>query len=218
MEDRPREKLISKGIQSLSDAELLAILIGTGTKNESAVELSKKVLVASKNNLYELGKLSVNELTIHNGIGVAKAITIIAAMELGRRRKVADVLEKEQITSSNDVAAFFHPIVADLPHEEFWVMFLNRANKILSWQKLSQGGISGTVIDVRLIIKQAINALASAMIICHNHPSGNLKPSEADIAITKKIKDAGKIVDIPLLDHIIVAEGGSYSFADEGII
>ncbi len=218
LEDRPREKLISKGLQSLSDAELIAILIGSGSRNESAVELSKKILNASKNNLHELGKMTITDLCKHKGIGEAKAITIIASLELGRRRKLSDVLNKEQITSSKDVADFFQPILGDLPHEEFWVLFLNRANRILSWHKLSQGGIAGTVIDVRLVIKQGIDNLASSMIVCHNHPSGNTKPSEADISITKKLKEAGKIMDIPLLDHLIVTDGGSYSFADEGLI
>ncbi len=218
LEDRPREKLMSKGIQSLSDAELIAILIGSGTRDESAVELSKKILMAVNNNLHELGKQNMVGLQKHNGIGEAKAITIIAAMELGRRRKLANVINKEKISGSSDAASIFQSLIGDLPYEEFWVLFLNRGNKVLNKSKISQGGISGTVIDPRLILKQAIEQLASSIILCHNHPSGNNRPSREDIRITKKMSEAGKLFDIPVLDHIIIAGEKYYSFADEGLM
>lgn len=218
LEDRPREKLLGKGINSLTDAELIAILIGSGNKNESAVELSKKVLKGVKNNLNELGKLTVEDLMTLKGIGEAKAITIIAALELGRRRKLADIMEKKKISGSKDVFEFFQPVLADLPYEEFWILLLNRSNKIIEKFKISQGGISGTVIDVRMILKNAIEKLASSIILCHNHPSGNLQPSEADKKITTKLKDAARIMDMQVLDHLIITDSSFYSFADEGIL
>lgn len=218
LEDRPREKLLGKGINSLTDAELIAILIGSGNKNESAVELSKKVLKGVKNNLNELGKLTVEDLMTLKGIGEAKAITIIAALELGRRRKLADIMEKKKISGSKDVFEFFQPVLADLPYEEFWILLLNRSNKIIEKFKISQGGISGTVIDVRMILKNAIEKLASSIILCHNHPSGNLQPSEADKKITTKLKDAANIMDMQVLDHLIITDSSFYSFADEGIL
>ena len=218
LEDRPREKLISKGINSLSDAELIAILIGSGNRNESAVELSKKILLTAGNNLQELGKQGLNELKKNKGIGEAKAISIIAAMEIGRRRKATDIMSKPKITGSSDVAAIFQSVIGDLPYEEFWVLFLNRGNKIMSKSKISQGGIAGTVIDPRIILKQAIDQLASSIILCHNHPSGNNTPSNEDIKVTKKMAEAGKLFDIPVLDHIIIAGDKYYSFADEGMI
>ena len=186
IEDRPREKLIAKGLQSLSDAELIAILIGSGNREETAVELSKRILKSAGNNLNTLGKLNLNDLQKFKGIGDAKAITIVAALELGRRRKLSEIVERKIIRSSKDIFEFFHPILADLPHEEFWVVFLNQSNKIIDKYRVSQGGIAGTVIDVRLIMKAAIEKLASGIILCHNHPSGNLKPSGSDIKITKK--------------------------------
>ncbi len=218
LEDRPREKLLSKGLSSLTDAELIAILIGSGIKNESAVELAKKILKAVKNNLNELGKLSVEDLMTSKGIGEAKAITIIAALELGRRRKLADIMEKKKISGSKDVFEFFQPVLADLPYEEFWILLLNRSNKIIEKFKISQGGISGTVIDVRMILKNAIEKLASSIILCHNHPSGNLQPSEADKKITTKLQDAANIMDMQVLDHLIITDSSFYSFADEGIL
>lgn len=217
LEDRPREKLIAKGLQSLSDAELVAILIGSGNREETAVELSKRILKSAENNLNILGKLNLNDLQKFKGIGDAKAITIVAALELGRRRKLSEIIEKKIIRSSKDIFEFFHPVLADLPHEEFWVVFLNRSNKIIDKLKISQGGLSGTVIDVRLIMKSAIEKLASSIILCHNHPSGNLKPSKSDIDITKKLRDAGEIMEIKVLDHIIVTDESYFSFADEGI-
>jgi len=218
LEDRPREKLIQKGISTLSDAELIAIIIRIGTRDETAVELSKRILNSVENNLNELGKLSIEDLQKHKGMGEAKAIGIIAALELGRRRKLSEGVNKNIITSSQHVYDIFHPLLADLPNEEFWVVFLNRSNKVIDRQKISMGGISGTVTDVRIILKLALEKLASSLILCHNHPSGNPKPSDADINITKKIKESGKLMDISLLDHIIVTDGSYYSFADEGII
>ena len=217
IEDRPREKLIAKGLQSLSDAELIAILIGSGNREETAVELSKRILKSAGNNLNTLGKLNLNDLQKFKGIGDAKAITIVAALELGRRRKLSEIIEKKIVRSSKDIFEFFHPILADLPHEEFWVVFLNQSNKIIDKYRVSQGGIAGTVIDVRLIMKAAIEKLASGIILCHNHPSGNLKPSKSDIDITKKLRDAGEIMEIKVLDHIIVTDESYFSFADEGI-
>lgn len=219
LEDRPREKLIAKGLSSLSDAELLAILIGSGSTKESAVELAKKILRDCDNKLNELGKKSIHELrSSYHGVGDAKAITIVSALELGRRRKMQEVQEREKITGSHDVFGLFHPVVGDLPHEEFWVLFLNRANKLLAKNRVSQGGISGTVIDTRLIMKMALEKLASSIILCHNHPSGNTQPSEADIEITHKLAKAGKIMDVPVLDHIIVTDKSYLSFADEGLL
>ena len=217
-EDRPREKLLSKGIASLSDAELIAILIGSGNTNESAVELSKKILKSVSNNLNELGKSSVNDLQKFKGIGEAKAINIIAALELGRRNKSSEILNKTKIESSKDVFQLFHAKLAHVPHEEFWVLFLNRSNKIIDQLRISQGGISGTVADIRIIMKQALEKLASSIMIIHNHPSGNNKPSKSDIEITNKLKEAGKTMDINVLDHLIITELHYFSFADEGLL
>jgi DNA repair protein RadC len=218
LEDRPREKLLSKGISALTDAELIAIIIRAGTKDESAVELSKRILNSVHNNLNELGKLTVDDLLKYNGIGEAKAISILAALELGRRRKNTESVKREKISSSRDIYDIFHPLLADLPNEEFWIILLNRSNKIIERQKISQGGISGTVTDIRIILKTALEKLASSVILCHNHPSGNPKPSDADISLTQKIKESGKIMDISILDHIIITDGTYYSFADEGLI
>jgi DNA repair protein RadC len=216
-EDRPREKLVLKGSAALSDAELLAILIGSGTRGESAVDVCKAILKNAHNNLNELGKFSVSDLKKHKGIGEAKAITIVAALELAKRRRTAEVKEKEKISGSKDVYEYFHHL-ADLHNEEFWVMFLNRANKIISTQKLSQGGITGTVADIRLILKSALDNFATGIILCHNHPSGNLNPSVEDKELTQKVKQTAKLLDIAVLDHIIVSEGSYFSFADEGIL
>lgn len=217
-EDRPREKLLAKGTMSLSDAELIAIIIGSGNAEDSAVELSRKILQSADNNLNLLGKFTVNDLQKFKGIGEAKAISIVAALELGRRRKKEDAPDKKQIQSSNDVFEIFQPIFADIPHEEFWVLLLNRSNRIIEKLRVSQGGVSGTVTDIRLILKPAIEKLASSIILCHNHPSGNNRPSENDISITQKAKEAAKFMDIAVLDHIIVCEKNYYSFADEGVI
>ncbi len=217
LEDRPREKMVSKGLSSLSNAELIAILIGSGNRDESAVDVSKRILNDVSNNLNELGKLSIDKLKRdYRGIGEAKAICIVAAMELGRRRKLEQAKEKPKISGSRDVYDIMHPILADLPYEEFWILLLNRANKVMSVQKISQGGVAGTVMDSKIIMKAAIDSLASSIILCHNHPSGNIMPSHQDKNITQKIKEAGVVMDIPILDHIIVTETGFYSFADEG--
>ncbi len=218
VEDRPREKLIRNGIQNLSNTELIAILIRSGTTNTSAVEVARVILHQAENNLNTLGKKTINDLKKIKGMGEAKAIAIVAALELGRRRKLSDVLEKQKITGSHDVYTVFYPMLADLSYEEFWILLLNRSNKIIERQKISQGGVSGTVIDIKMILKSAVEKLASSIILCHNHPSGNLKPSEADINITNKLKEAAAIMDIKMLDHIITGNERYYSFADEGII
>lgn len=216
-DDRPREKLMLKGKSILSDAELIAILIGSGSRNESAVDLSKRILASVDHNLNALGKLSLAQLTNFKGIGEAKAISIIAAMELGRRRRCEDVVELTKITSSKAVFEVMQPIIGELPHEEFWVLFLNNSNKILFKTQLSKGGMTGTIVDVRMVYKTALEQNATSIILTHNHPSGKLQASEADIQITKKIKNAGQQLDIPVLDHIIITERGYYSFVDEGI-
>lgn len=218
IEDRPREKLVRKGTSSLSDAELLAILISSGTKDKSAVDLGRELLGIANNNLNTLGKLAISDLRKIHGIGLARAVTIAAALELGRRRKHSEVEYIPQIRSSKDVSDIFQPILSDLLHEEFWILFLNRSNKVISKMKLSQGGVSGTVTDVRMIMKHAVECLASGIIVCHNHPSGNLNPSESDSKITQKIKEAGNLMDIQLLDHLIISDKEYYSFADNGIL
>ncbi|HSH67457.1 MAG TPA: DNA repair protein RadC [Bacteroidia bacterium] len=216
--DRPREKLLDKGRHVLSEAELIAILIGSGSRNETAVDLSKRILGNVNNNLNALGKLSVQELMKFKGIGEAKAICIVAALELGRRRKETEVIHRDKITGSKDVYETMRPHLIDLPHEEFWVLMLNRANLITKKELMSKGGTAGTVVDTKLIFKAAVDNYANSIIVCHNHPSGNLKPSEADIKLTKAIKEAGKIMEIPLLDHLIITENNYYSFGDEGLI
>lgn len=218
VEDRPREKMLEKGVRSLSDAELIAILIGSGNLDETAVEVSRRILVSVNNNLNELGKKSITDLQKFKGIGPAKAITITAAMELGRRRKETEPEEKAKITTSSDAAVIFKPLLSDLPHEEFWVLLLNRNNLVIDKFMVSQGGLAGTIIDVRIILKTALEKLACSMVLCHNHPSGNLTPSEADKDITKKIREAGRYMDIPVLDHLIIGNDAYFSFADEGLI
>ena len=206
-----------KGKSVLSDAELIAILIGSGSRNESAVGLSKRILLSADNNLNALGKLSISQLMTFKGIGEAKAISIIAAMELGRRRRAEDAIELKKITSSKMIFELMQPIIGELPHEEFWVLYLNNSNKVLSKIQLGKGGITGTVVDVRLVFKAAIEMCATGLILCHNHPSGTLVPSDADKQITKKLKAAGQHLDIQVLDHIIITENGFYSFNDDGI-
>ena len=218
VEDRPREKYLTKGLQSLTNAELIAILIGSGSRNESAVDLAKRILSSANNDLHKLGKQTVAQLKPQKGIGEAKAITIIAALELGRRRKVSDIVNKERVTTSQDAATIAQSIIGDLPHEEFWVFLLNRSQKIISKHKIGQGGVSGTTVDIRIIMKLTIDKLASSIILCHNHPSGNMKPSEVDISLTKKIKQACEILDVGILDHIIVCDDKFYSFADEKML
>jgi DNA repair protein RadC len=218
VEDRPREKMLAKGIQSLSDSELIALLIGSGTRKITAVELARQILNVAGNNLDMLGKYSVSDLKKHKGIGQARAITIVAALELGRRRKQADSPDREKITGSADVFNLMHAVLSDLTHEEFWILILNRSNRVIDKRKISQGGITGTVTDIRIILKTAIENLATSLILCHNHPSGNLQPSDADISVTRRLKDSAALMDISLLDHLIIAGKGYFSFADENII
>jgi DNA repair protein radc len=217
-DDRPREKLLGRGPAILSDSELLAILINNGNREKSALDLAQDVLRLGKNSLSELGKLSVRELMKIKGIGEAKAITITAAMELGRRRQAATSRDKMVVTSSSDVAMYLQTVLRDYKHEVFAVLFLNRANKINDFKIISEGGITGTVADPRIILKKALEEDAVSLILCHNHPSGSLKPSRADEELTQKIKEAAKYFDIKVLDHLIVSDDGYFSFADEGIL
>lgn len=214
-DDRPREKMLLKGRSSLSDAELLAVLIGSGNRDESAVALSKRILLRFDNNLNALAKLSAADLMQFKGIGHAKAISIIAALELGRRRRIERAMEQQKVNSSKAVYEIMQPLIGDLGHEEFWILFLNNANKIQDKTQISLGGITATLVDVRLIFKKAIAYGATGIILCHNHPSGNLSPSKADIQLTEKIKSGGEVLDIKVLDHIIISDAGYYSFADE---
>src|SRR6478609_5075259 len=217
-DDKPREKLMLKGKVALSDAELLAILIGSGSRNESAVDLSKRILSSVDNNLNALGKMSLQQLMNFKGIGEAKAITIVASAELARRRRGEEALELFKITSSKAIFELMQPIIGELPHEEFWIVYLNNSNKVISKSQQSKGGITGTLVDVRLVYKTALETGATAVILCHNHPSGTLTASEADKQITKKLKLAGESLDIKVLDHLIITESGYFSFADEGIL
>lgn len=237
-DDRPREKLLLKGKSVLSDAELLAILIGSGNRSESAVDLCRRILESSQNSLPELARQSVSDLQKFKGIGEAKAIAIVAALELGQRRRMAEVVRQSRITCSKDVFELMQPRIGELTHEEFWVILLNNANnvrevianqslnnlerfinyKMNSTENISKGGVTGTVVDLRILFKLALEKNATAVILVHNHPSGKLQPSEADISITKKIKEAGKIMDISILDHFIITEYDYYSFADNGLL
>lgn len=217
-DDRPREKLLDKGATVLSNSELIAILINNGSKEKSAVELAQDILRMGKDNLNELGKLSVKDLRKIKGIGEAKAISIVAAMELGRRRQATASIEKPVVNSSTDVADFLQIKLKDYKHEVFAVVFLNRSNKVNNFQIVSEGGITGTVADPRIILKRALEEDAVSIILCHNHPSGSLKPSKADEELTHKIKEAAKYFDIKIMDHLIVSDDGYYSFADEGIL
>ncbi|RLD25061.1 MAG: hypothetical protein DRI70_07630 [Bacteroidetes bacterium] len=218
VEERPREKVIANGIQYLSDTELLAILIGSGTKNMTAVELARLILKSAGSNLHGLGKQSLGDLIKIKGVGPAKATSVLAAMELGRRREGLQFAEKIPVKSSQTVFNLFHPLLGDLEHEEFWLLMLNRANRVLGRFKVSQGGLSGTVIDTRFILKKALDNLASSIIVCHNHPSGNNQPSDADVKITEKLKKAAEMLEIKLLDHVIIVDKSYFSFADEGLI
>ena len=218
-EDRPREKMMLKGTQALSDAELIAILIGSGNQDETAVELSRRILKSVDNNLNDLGKLSISEMIKNfKGIGEAKAITIAAALELGRRRKTEDTQTRNQICASTHIFDIFQPMLADLPHEEFWVLFLNRSNTVIHKAKISQGGTDNAPVDVKILLKTAIEKLAVGIAVCHNHPSENPTPSQRDINITQKIKTACQTMDITFFDHIIVGGKNYYSFADENLI
>lgn len=217
-DERPREKLRKKGVFSLTDAELLGILIQTGTREKTAIDLGRELLTVCKGNLQQLGRLSLKELMRTKGVGEAKAITILAAIELGRRRQATQSLEKPVVTSSQGVARYLQTLFADYEHEVFAVLYLNRANKINHWEVVSSGGMSGTVADPRVILRKALEEKAVSMILCHNHPSGNLKPSIADKELTNKIREASRFFDINLLDHIIVSQEGYFSFADEGLL
>ena len=217
-EDRPREKLALKGKSALSNAELLAILIGSGSKNETAVELSKRILLQVQNNLNELSRMQISDLKNFNGVGEAKAISIIAAMELGKRYRSAEALERKKVTSSRDAFDAIYSYLADSQYEEFYVILLNRANKIIGIHKISEGGTSGTVVDPKRIFKLGLEHHTSSIILCHSHPSGNLKPSFADEQITKKLKTAGEMLEMNIIDHLIIGNGSYYSFADEGIL
>lgn len=217
-DDRPREKLIAKGVNVLSNAELIAILIGSGNRKESAVSLAQKILKFSSNNLNTLAKLSLHDLMQFNGIGEAKAISIITALEVGKRRNLEKAMQVSKINSSKEVFDIMHPIMRDLTHEEFWVVYLNNSNKVIAKFNLSKGGITGTMVDTRLLFKKAIELQAVGVILCHNHPSGSLKPSNADKQMTSKIIEAGNTLDIKVLDHLIIIQTNYFSFADEGIL
>lgn len=215
-DDRPREKLLLKGKTALSDAELIAILLGSGNRNESAVDLAKRILASVNNNLNELGRLKVNELIPFKGIGKAKAVGIITALELGRRRRQATALERKKVQASAHAFEILQPLIGDLTHEEFWAIFLNSSNRVQATKCISKGGITGTLADSRLIFKEALMLSTTAIILAHNHPSGSLSPSQADRYLTQKVVDAGKVLDIKILDHLIVTEHHYYSFADHG--
>ena len=216
-DDRPREKMLHKGSQSLSDAELLAILISSGNKNESAVELSRRILRECHDNINELAQLSIHDLCKRfKGIGEAKAISIMAALELGKRRKTSEILERKKIVSSHDLFELFEPQLVDLAHEEFWIGLLNGANKVIETRRLTQGGTKQTVVDVPLLLKLALEKSAQAIVVAHNHPSGQNRPSQEDEQITRRVKEGCKAIGIAFLDHIIIARGQYYSFADEG--
>lgn len=217
-DDRPREKLLMKGKNALSDAELIAILISSGNREETAVDLAKRILKNSNDSIAELSRLTIKDMMKFKGIGEAKAISIAAALELGRRRREEEASRKKQITSSKDVFDIFHPILSDMTYEEFWILLLNKANKIIGKFSISEGGLIGTVADPVKIFRKAIEYNAIGMILCHNHPSGNIKPSEADMNLTKKMKEGGKLLDISVLDHIIIAEEKYLSLADEGLM
>jgi len=215
-DDRPREKMERKGASSLSDAELIAILLRVGNASETAVDVAQRLLGQVNNSLNELARLSLHQLTKIKGIGRTKAITVLAALELGRRRNAEGPINRERIFSSRSVIDLFQSVLADLPHEEFWVLLLNKSNRIIERIKVSQGGVGGTVVDPKLVLKHAVERLASAVIVIHNHPSGNPQPSDKDIALTEKLKNAAQLFDITLLDHVIITDGDCYSFADNG--
>jgi DNA repair protein RadC len=210
--------MMMKGSRALSDAELIAILIGSGNKKETAIQLSQRILSECKNDINQLAKLTLKELCGFNGIGLAKAVSISAALELGRRRDTTEPLERAVLTSSSSAFAILSPVLRDLPNEEFWILILNRANKLISKEPISKGGINATLVDARMIFKPAILQNASSIILAHNHPSGNLKPSNDDIKLTEKLKDAGKLLDISVVDHLIIADNNYFSFADEGLL
>ncbi len=217
-DDRPREKLMDKGRQALSDAELIAILIASGSRNESALALSQRILDSVGNNLNELGKRSIPDLMKFKGIGEAKAITIAAALELGRRRQASDLPVYPEIKGSRDSYNILAPLLLDLPHEESWILFLNKKYRVIGKAKLSIGGTDITIVDVKIVFRKALEGMASAIIVGHNHPSGSLRPSQSDIDLTKKIKTVGEAIALPLIDHLIIADSGYFSFLDQGML
>ena len=217
-EDRPREKMMTKGSEALSDAELIAILIGSGNADESAVTLSQRMLASCSGDLNCLGKWGLENFCTFKGMGPAKSLTVMAALELGRRRKLQERKERTRITSSVDIYELFHPLMADLPTEEFWVLLLNRSNRVIDKVRISSGGIDQTTADVRTILREALLARATQMVLIHNHPSGNIQPSQEDKRITERIKGAGRLMNISVIDHVIVTDGAYYSFNDEGIL
>lgn len=216
--DRPREKMLNKGRESLSDAELLAILMGSGNRNESAVDLARRILSDTGNNLIELSRRSITQLTEYHGVGEAKAVSIVAALELGRRRRAAESMKRTKIGSSRDIFELMQRHLADLSYESFWLVLLSRNHSVIGEKQISDGGMAGTVVDAKRLFKVCIDLGANSVILCHNHPSGNIKPSQSDIELTKKIKEGGKLLDISVLDHLIFGEENYYSFADEGIM
>lgn len=217
-EDRPREKLMNLGRHNLTDAELIGILLGSGNTEQNAVELARDILISVKNNLNELALLTVSDLTKFRGIGEAKAITIVSALELGRRRKESEVLKKPKITCSNDAYTQLKGELLDLAHEEFWILCLNQANTVIAKKRISTGGVAGTVVDAKVVFRSALDTKAVSLILAHNHPSGNLNPSQQDLSLTKKLKEAGETLDLRILDHLIFTNASYYSFADEGLI
>ena len=217
-DDRPREKMMQKGAEALSDAELIAILIGSGNKEESAVTLSQRMLSTCGGDLNQLSKWQLEEYACFKGMGPAKSLTVMAALELGRRRKLQERMERPIITSSVDIYELFHPLMADLPTEEFWVLLLNRSNRVIGKERISSGGIDQTTADIRTILREALLARATQIAVIHNHPSGNARPSQEDRRITERIKEAGRIMSIHLTDHVIVCDGSYFSFNDEGLL
>ena len=217
-DDRPREKFLLKGKSALSDSELLAIILGSGNTQESAVDLSRRILKRVDNNWQKLSLLSIKDLMKFKGIGEAKAISVAAALEIGRRKASQEIPEKISIKSSAEAFAVFFPHLSDLRTEEFWVIFLNQKNQIIYKSQISKGGITGTIVDVRVLFKMALEHYATSIIVAHNHPTGNLKPSDADLKITRNIKNAGEILDIKLTDHLIIGENAFFSFQDEGLL
>jgi len=216
--ERPREKFIQKGSEALSDSELIAILIRSGTLDRSALVVAREIFSLANENLSSLAKLQLKDLLTVKGVGHTKAITLMTALELGRRRRLSEAEDRSMISSSNDVFDLMKPLLEDLSVEQFWTVYLNNSNKVLSQQKISEGGMTATVVDVRLILKRALEVNATALVLCHNHPSGALKPSEADVTLTEKVKNAAKFMDIQVLDHIIVTDQSYFSFADQGRI
>lgn len=217
-DDRPREKMMMKGAGALSDAELLGILVGSGNTEETAVQLMQRVLAEAGNNLNQLGKWEIQDFSKFKGMGPAKSVTIMAALELGKRRKLQETLERKKILSSKDVYDIFHPLPADLPTEEFWILLLNQASRVIDRVRVSSGGISQTMADVRTILREALLQRAVQMVLIHNHPSGNLTPSLADRQLTEHIRKGAQTMDIAVTDHLIVTDAGYYSFCDEGLL